>query len=69
MNRVEELTQAIENMDEIIGIARDLIVIGFNPNDTETILKEQARIKKFEAEREKYVAELEALTTYSSSST
>jgi hypothetical protein len=62
MNRVGELTQAIESMNEIIGIARDLLVVGFDPNDTETILKEQARIRKFEAERDQYITELKELS-------
>lgn len=63
MTRAEELTKAIDDLNRIIDIARDLLVVGFDPNDTETILKEQERIKGFEAERDQYISELSALNT------
>ena len=63
MTRAEELTKAIDDLNRIIDIARDLLVVGFGPNDTETILKEQERIKGFEAERDQYISELSALNT------
>lgn len=63
MTCAEELTKAIDDLNRIIDIARDLLVVGFDPNDTETILKEQERIKGFEAERDQYISELNALNT------
>ncbi len=62
MTREEELNQAIDNMTNVIEAARYLFV-EINADNTEAILREQARLEKFEAKRAQYVAELKELTS------
>ena len=62
MTREEELTQAINNMTNIIEAARYLFV-EINADNTEAIHREQSRLEKFETGRARYIAELKELTS------
>lgn len=62
MTREEELTQAINNMTNVIEAARYLFV-EINADNTEAIRREQSRLEKFETERAQYIAELKELTS------
>ena len=62
MTREEELTQAINNMTNVIEAARYLFV-EINADNAEAIHREQSRLEKFETERSQYIAELKKLTS------